>query len=91
MTTIFKFKLADHITESFIKVPLGAIFISLAVQFNEAVAYFVVSDLQKETKTFDIYAATTGGICPPSHYTFLGTAILNGGNYVLHYYINYQQ
>lgn len=86
MRTIYKYKLVSQLTESFIKVPKGAIFLSLAVQHNEAVAYFTVDDQETRTQEIMIYAATTGGICPPTFFVPMGTAILNGGNYVLHYY-----
>ncbi len=68
-----------------IKMPKGATVLSVANQYNTTTVYALVDDAIDETEihTFDVYL--TGNIidCDES-FTFLGTVVLNDGNYVYH-------
>ncbi len=80
--TIWKYKLhASGVTV--LNMPEGAKVLSVAEQHGEAVLWALVS-AGRVTEERKFRTCLTGGDAPNSVMDFMGTALLDGGNYVVH-------
>lgn len=85
MRTIFKYPLDFLIQETIIEIPANHQFLSLQVQKGQPVAYFIV-DTDREDMKLKIWCCGTGGEAPPVTYLPMGSAMLDDGNYVWHFF-----
>lgn len=83
MQKIFKYQLANHGVRH-IEMPIDAVILSVREQNNIACLWALVdTSKQLENRVFDIYV-TGEEITVPEQKRFIGTVLLNNGDFVVH-------
>jgi hypothetical protein len=87
MKKVWKYELSDN-KEQALQLPRGALILALQLQFNRPVVWVEVDPACGEFEKFVFTKVLTGEAPPafPAHH--MATLQLNGGHFVVHYFVN---
>ena len=82
---IHKYKLDRFEPIQFLNIPQGSKILSVKQQNNEPVIYILETD-RKTKQDIRIRSYISGSSVPEYYGKFVGTVMLDGGNYVIHFF-----